>query len=125
MLLDAEVYDYALSKSGIEGIALSVLHHLDIPIMKNIGLSIMPGKSSQIVVTVELMNTSLQIRNRFTPEQSQCYFATEMNLKHLPRKRSFRYTYHKVVYFQGICSGVVRPRTTLHLCCSSHVHCYV
>ena len=95
MLIDAEVYDYALSKSGIEGIALSVLYHLDIPIMKNIGLSIMPGKSSQIAVTVELMNTSMQIRNRFNPEQSQCYFAEEnlqeVNLKHLPRKKGFRY----------------------------------
>ena len=97
MLIDAEVYDYALSKSGIEGIALSVLYHLDIPIMKNIGLSIMPGKSSQIAVTVELMNTSLQIRNRFNPEQSQCYFDEEMYLKHLPHKKSFRYALHSII----------------------------
>ena len=90
LLLDAEVYDYALSKSGMEGFALSVLYHLDIPIMKNIGLSVLPGQSSQMAVTVELMNTSLQVRKRFTPEERHCYFEGELNLKHMPPINSFR-----------------------------------
>ena len=90
LLLDAEVYDYALSKSGMEGFTLSVLYHLDIPIMKNIGLSVLPGQSSQMAVTVELMNTSLQVRKRFTAEERHCYFEGELNLKHLPPINSFR-----------------------------------
>ena len=90
LLLDAEVYDYALSKSGMEGFTLSVLYHLDIPIMKNIGLSVLPGQSSQMAVTVELMNTSLQVRKRFTPEERHCYFEGELNLKHMPPINSFR-----------------------------------
>ena len=90
LLLDAEVYDYALSKSGMEGFTLSVLYHLDIPIMKNIGLSVLPGQSSQMAVTVELMNTSLQVKKRFTAEERQCYFEGELNLKHMPPINSFR-----------------------------------
>ena len=91
MILDAEVYDYALSKSGMEGFTLSILHHLDIPIMKNIGINILPGQSNQFSTTVELMNTSRQVRDRFTPVESQCYFEGELWLKHLPASWSFRY----------------------------------
>ena len=90
LLLDAEVYDYALSKSGTEGFSLSILHHLDIPIMKNIGVNVLPGQSSQLAITPELMNTSHQVRDRFTPEERQCYFEGELNLKHLPPRNSFR-----------------------------------
>ena len=90
LLLDAEVFDYASSKSGNEGFVLSVLHHLDVAIMKNIGLSIVPGQSSQMSVTVKLMNTSREIRNRFSPQQSQCYFEGELELQHMPANKSFR-----------------------------------
>ena len=92
LLLDAEVYDYALSKSGIEGFTLSILHHLDIPIMKNIGVNVLPGQSNQLAITVKLMNTSHHLREIFTPEERQCYFEEELNLKHLPASNSFRYT---------------------------------
>ena len=90
LLLDAEVFDYALSKSGTEGFVLGVLHYLDIPIMKNTGMSILPGQSSQMAVTVTLMNTSQEIRKRFNPQQSQCYFEGELELKHLPPKLGYR-----------------------------------
>ena len=43
-LFDAESYDYGLSSSGSEGLVLSIIYHLDIPIMKNIGINIQPGK---------------------------------------------------------------------------------
>ena len=90
LLLDAEVFDYALSKSGNEGFILGVLHYLDIPIMKNSGMSIWPGQSSQMAVTVTLMNTSQEIRKRFNPQQSQCYFEGELELKHLPTELGYR-----------------------------------
>ena len=89
-MLDTEVYDYASSKSGSEGIVLGVTHHLDMPILKNIGLSIQPGHSSLISVTTDLMNTTLRAKNRFKPEDRQCYFEEEIMLKHMPNSYSFR-----------------------------------
>ena len=89
--MDAEVYDYALSKSGLEGFTLSMLHHLDIAIMKNIGVNVLPGQSNQLAITVKLINTTHHLRERFTPEERQCYFEEELNLKHLPASNSFRY----------------------------------
>ncbi len=37
LLLDVEAFDYSRSASGAEGVVVSILHHLDIPIMKNTG----------------------------------------------------------------------------------------
>ena len=68
-----------------------MLHHLDIAIMKNIGVNVLPGHSSQLAISVELMNTSHQVRDRFTPEESQCYFEGELNLKHMPPSFYFRF----------------------------------
>ena len=44
-LFDVESYDYALSSSGSEGLVLSIIYHLDIPIMKNIGINVQPGET--------------------------------------------------------------------------------
>ena len=44
LLIDAESYDYAVSSTGSEGIIMSILYQLDIPIMKNIGINLQPGK---------------------------------------------------------------------------------
>ena len=38
ILIDVETYDYTASKTDGEGIVVSILHHLDIPIMKNTGI---------------------------------------------------------------------------------------
>ena len=43
LLIDAESYDYAISSTGSEGIIMSILYQLDIPIMKNIGINLQPG----------------------------------------------------------------------------------
>lgn len=43
LLIDAESYDYAISSTGSEGIVMSILYQLDIPIMKNIGINLQPG----------------------------------------------------------------------------------
>jgi len=44
LVLDAEAFDYAVSVTSSEGFVLSLLHQLDIPIMKNIGINIQIGK---------------------------------------------------------------------------------
>ncbi len=43
LLIDVEAFDYAVSTTGSEGLILSILHQLDIPIMKNIGINVQPG----------------------------------------------------------------------------------
>ena len=91
ILLDAETYDYGSSPNGGEGFILSILHHLDIPIMKNSGININTGQSNNLVVTATLMNTSEAVRNRFFPQQRNCYFEDEIQLLHLPQENSFRY----------------------------------
>jgi hypothetical protein len=48
ILIDVEAFDYAISASGGEGVAISILHQLDIPIMKNIGINAQPGKAIQV-----------------------------------------------------------------------------
>ena len=90
-MLDTEVYDYTSSGSGSEGIVLGVTHHLDMPLLKNIGFSVQPGHSSFISVTTDLMNTTLGAKNRFKPEDRQCYFEEEITLNHLPHWNGFRY----------------------------------
>ena len=90
LLIDAEAYDYASSQFGSEGFIVSILHQLDIPIMKNTGININTGQASQIVVVPQLMNTSMAAKRRFTPVERQCYFEDEIFLRHFPPESSFR-----------------------------------
>jgi hypothetical protein len=90
LLLDAEAYDYASTTTGSEGFTLSILHQLDIPIMKNTGVNIETGQTNHIVVTPTLMNTTKAAKRRFSPEQRQCYFEDEIKLLHFPTQNSFR-----------------------------------
>ena len=48
ILIDIEAFDYAMSPTEGEGIVVSVLHQLDIPIMKNTGIHAQPGKAIQV-----------------------------------------------------------------------------
>jgi len=90
LLLDAEAFDYASSQFGSEGFTISILHQLDIPIMKNTGINVQAGQASQIVVVPQLMNTSMAAKRRFTPVERQCYFEDEIRLEHFPPEFSFR-----------------------------------
>ena len=65
LVIDAETYDYASSQTGGTGFTLSILHHLDIPIMKNSGINIHVGQSSNLVVTPTLMNSTASTKRRF------------------------------------------------------------
>lgn len=90
ILLDAESYDYASSSAGTDGFLIAIIHHLDIPIVKHIGIQIETGHSVQIAVTPFLINTTDQCRKRFSPEKRQCYFEDEISLRHFPRRDGFR-----------------------------------
>ena len=47
LLLDVESYDYAVSSTNGEGVIMSILYQLDIPIMKNSGFNLQPGNYSK------------------------------------------------------------------------------
>lgn len=68
LLVDVESFDYAVSSTGSEGVIISVLHQLDIPIMKNIGINIQPGQDVQIAITPTLISTNEGAKRRFIPE---------------------------------------------------------
>ena len=91
LILDAESYDYASSETGTEGFFLSMLHQLDIPIMRNTGINVEVGQTNNIVVVPTLMSTTDGARSRFNPQERQCYFEDEITLKHLPHDNSFRH----------------------------------
>ena len=50
LLLDAEVFDYTSTFSDSEGFVLSILHQLDIPILKQTGVNVQPGQSVQVII---------------------------------------------------------------------------
>ena len=58
MLFDIESFDYSYYNEGSEGLKLALVHHLDMPIMRQKGFHIAPGTENQIAVTPTLMSTS-------------------------------------------------------------------
>ena len=92
LLVDVESFDYAVSSTGSEGVIISVLHQLDIPIMKNIGINIQPGQDVQIAITPTLISTNEGAKRRFIPVRRQCYFEDEITLSHFPVEDGYRFT---------------------------------
>ena len=90
LLLDAETYDYASALTSGEGFTMSVLHQLDIPIMKQTGINIAPGQAIQISVIPTLLNITIGAKKRFTPIERQCYFDDEITLNHFPYWDDYR-----------------------------------
>ncbi len=58
MLLDIESFDYKFFNEGSEGLKVALVHHLDMPIMRQIGFHISPGTENQLAVTPTLISTS-------------------------------------------------------------------
>ena len=133
ILLDAEIYDYASSTSGAEGFTLSILHQLDIPIMKNSGININTGQCNHLVVATTLMNTTESVKNRFRPSDRHCYFEDEIELLHLPRDYSFRYEISNCMYeatlqrievdCQCVPSYFQDMRPNVSVCTGSSINC--
>ena len=68
MLFDIESFDYSFynrtDNEGSEGLKLALVHHLDMPIMRQKGFHIAPGTENQIAVTPTLMTTSANAMSR-------------------------------------------------------------
>ena len=67
MLFDIESFDYSYFNEGSEGLKLALVHHLDMPIMRQKGFHIAPGTENQIAVTPTLMSTSANAMARCGP----------------------------------------------------------
>ena len=91
MLFDIESFDYSYYDEGSEGLKVALVHHLDMPIMRQTGFHIAPGTENQIAVTPTLIVTSRNAMQRFTPEERDCYSENEISLKYLPRDHGYRY----------------------------------
>jgi len=80
-----------VSLQGGEGYILSVLHNLDIPILKQTGVKITAGSMIDVAVTPTLVDTTSVAKRRFTPTSRQCYFQDEVCLRHFPESDSYRF----------------------------------
>ena len=120
MLFDIESFDYSYFNEGSEGLKLALVHHLDMPIMRQKGFHIAPGTENQIAVTPTLMTTSANAMSRFvnikwnarerkingfvlhprlSPDLRNCYSDDEISLKYLPRKDGYRFEH---IYFRNL-----------------------
>jgi len=91
MLFDIESFDYSYYDEGSEGLKVALVHHLDMPIMRQTGFHIAPGTENQIAVTPTLIVTSKSAMKRFSPSERDCYSEEEISLKYLPSDHGFRY----------------------------------
>lgn len=89
-ILDSEAYDYGYSTSGNEGFSINVGHTMDIPIMLQTALDLVPGQALNIGVIPTLINTTDGARRRFKPSDRLCYFEDEITLIHFPLDLSYR-----------------------------------
>ena len=68
-----------------------MLHHLDIPLIRQTSFHIAPGTENQIAVTPTTTHTTPSALNRFNPEERDCYTDDEISLKYLPSTSGYRY----------------------------------
>ena len=105
MLFDIESFDYSYFNEGSEGLKLALVHHLDMPIMRQKGFHIAPGTENQIAITPTLISTSAnamarysvpylssaELVSRLNSDLRDCYGEDEISLTFLPRQDGFRY----------------------------------
>jgi len=91
VLFDIESFDYGYYDEGSEGLKVAIVHHLDMPIMRQRAFHIAPGTENQIPITPTLYTANPQVLTRFTPEQRDCYQEHEIDLKYLPKSHGYRY----------------------------------
>ena len=61
LLFDIESYDYGYYEEGSEGLKVAIVHHLDMPIIRQRAFHVAPGTENQIPVTPTLYTTNDQV----------------------------------------------------------------
>ena len=61
VLFDIESYDYGYYDEGSEGLKVAIVHHLDMPIIRQRAFHVAPGTENQIPITPTLYTTNPQV----------------------------------------------------------------
>ncbi len=61
VLFDIESFDYGYYDEGSEGLKVAVVHHLDMPIIRQRAFHVAPGTENQIPVTPTLYTATEQV----------------------------------------------------------------
>lgn len=86
---------------------LSLVHFLDIPIVKHSSIDISSGSKIQIEIRPTLVSTSKNAIERLLPKDRDCYTDQEVHLKYLPRNYGYRYALQNC-YFQSTIEMIIK-----------------
>ena len=81
------MYEYLFVPESAEGFLANVQDHRDFPMVSEESLLISPGVEVNIVLAAELISTSNDSIDRFTPQQRKCYTEQEIDLYILPHSK--------------------------------------
>ena len=105
MILDAEAFDSGPSDSKGIGFKISVLHHLDVPLMSNNGMNIDVGTYTQLGVAAKVVKTSQEAKSTFEPEKRGCFFEDEIRMVDVNMDIAGRYEMTNCL-FQATCDQI-------------------
>ena len=102
VLLDAETFDYGngfydLGVRAGEGFKVAVVHPLDMPIIQQTAVNVMPGSLVQIATSINLINITSDAM-AFAPKERKCWVDSEIELKELNYTKGYRYTMTNCLY---------------------------
>ena len=83
------------------GFKLALSHHMDMPIMDQVGISISPGSMVQIAVSPTLINITQSAFERFDAKERNCYMSHgEIELPHFKLEDDYKYEVIKYIFFE-------------------------
>lgn len=102
ILLDAETFDYGngfydLGVRAGEGFKVAVVHPLDMPIIQQTAVNVMPGSLVQIATSINLIDITSDAM-AFAPKDRKCWVDSEIVLKELNYSDGYRYTMTNCLY---------------------------
>ena len=91
MILDAEVFDIAISESPSIGLLISIFYYNDVPIMANNGINIDVGTYTKLGVAAKAIETSQAAKDTIIPQRRGCFFDDEIRLGDINQETGGRY----------------------------------
>ena len=61
---------------------MALHHHLDLAVLRQAGFNVAPGTETQVALNPILIETTSIAKTRFGPDDRDCYFQSEISLKH-------------------------------------------
>ena len=102
VLVDAETFDYGnpfydLGVHAGEGFKVAVVHPLDMPIIQQTALNVMPDSFVQIATSINLIKVTSDAMD-FAPKERKCWVDSEIELKGLQYSDGYRYSMNNCLY---------------------------